>query len=114
MHNNNTIDPWRKEKGVEIVERDGKTWYWCKDHKGSDYDGLYVTHKQEDHDATVAKYKQRDAAHAFKKKQPKDEQPAEDRKLKLTDKMKSALYTHGGFATDEDAESFFSQFQLKE
>ena len=36
-----------------MVERDGKTWYWCNQHtfnnKGVRTNGMYVNHKPEDH-----------------------------------------------------------------
>ena len=27
------IEEWRMKKGQDSVTRDGKTWYWCPDHK---------------------------------------------------------------------------------
>jgi hypothetical protein len=37
-----------------MIERDGKTWYWCNDHrynnKGVVTNGMYVTHKPQDHE----------------------------------------------------------------
>ena len=51
---------WRLEKvdnknEHNMVERDGKTWYWCDKHKynnkGVITHGMYVTHKPDGHDA---------------------------------------------------------------
>jgi hypothetical protein len=37
-----------------MIERNGKTWYWCNDHcynnKGVVTNGMYVTHKPQDHE----------------------------------------------------------------
>ena len=42
-----------------MIERDGKTWYWCDKHKynnkGVITNGMYVTHKPDGHDDWVAK-----------------------------------------------------------
>ena len=38
-----------------MIERDGKTWYWCDKHKYNNKGvitlGMYVTHKPDGHDA---------------------------------------------------------------
>ena len=55
---------WRLEKvdnKVEhnMIEHDGKTWYWCNKHKynnkGVITNGMYVTHKPDGHDNWVAR-----------------------------------------------------------
>ena len=44
------IVEWRMTKTEEMLEKDGKTWYWCPKYVVPvKYDGLYVTHKQEEH-----------------------------------------------------------------
>jgi hypothetical protein len=54
------FEVWRLEKidnKVEhnMVERDGKTWYWCDKHKynnkGVVTNGMYVTHKPDQHES---------------------------------------------------------------
>ncbi len=44
-----------------MVERDGKTWYWCDKHrynnKGTITNGMYVTHKPDGHDEWIARRK---------------------------------------------------------
>jgi len=56
------FDFWRLEKidnKVEhnMVERDGKTWYWCDKHKynnkGVVTNGMYVTHKPDGHQSWI-------------------------------------------------------------
>ena len=55
------IPDWRVVKGHDSVERDGKTWFWCLNHKmDGKYNGLYVTHKPENH-AEWQKQKQEQA-----------------------------------------------------
>jgi hypothetical protein len=53
-NNISQIADWRytKQAGVDTVERDGKIFHWCPNHKGKsgEMTGLYVTHKAEDHD----------------------------------------------------------------
>ena len=53
---------WRLEKidnkaEHNMVERDGKTWYWCDKHrynnKGVITNGMYVTHKPDEHGAWI-------------------------------------------------------------
>jgi hypothetical protein len=55
---------WRLEKvnnnaDHNMIERDGKTWYWCDKHtysnKGNITQGMYVFHKPSEHDAWRAK-----------------------------------------------------------
>jgi hypothetical protein len=56
---------WRLEKvdnkaEHNMIEQDGKTWYWCNDHKynnkGAVTQGIYVFHKSgAEHDAWCAK-----------------------------------------------------------
>ena len=44
------IEAWRMKKGQDSVTRDGKTWYWCPNHKfPGKFDGLYVTHHPSKH-----------------------------------------------------------------
>ena len=45
-----TIDQWRMEKGKPMIQKEGKTWYWCPKYVSpGKYKGLHVTHKPEDH-----------------------------------------------------------------
>ncbi len=70
---------WRLEKVNNnaihnMVERDGKTWYWCDKHtynnKGNITQEMYVFHKPSEHDAWQAK------KDCFGKKTPKEISPA--------------------------------------
>ena len=56
------FDFWRLEKidnkaEHNMVERDGKTWYWCDKHKynnkGVVTNGMYVTHKPDGHQSWI-------------------------------------------------------------
>jgi len=49
------VDPWRKVYVKDVIEYNGRTWYWCHKHKMPDYNGLYVTHHPNDHDKWVEK-----------------------------------------------------------
>ncbi len=58
-NNNYTFELWRLEKvdnkaEHNMIERDGKTWYWCIDHhcnnKGVVTNGMYISHKPQDHE----------------------------------------------------------------
>ena len=90
------IAEWRMTKGAEMVERDGKTWYWCPHHVvPGKYDGLYVTHKAVDHDKWK---KKRDAWRARKpdnKNKDAEERPSSEnnKKLVLSNNLKAALLT---------------------
>ena len=90
------IAEWRMKKSTPMVERDGKTWYWCPHHKYEDmYDGLYVTHKPEEHDEwqkrkETYKTKNRKKGSEDAKLKDTDETP---KKLTLTDTLKTALMT---------------------
>ena len=92
------IDAWRMTKTTPMVEKDGKTWYWCPHHVYEDkYNGLYVTHKPEDHEDWV-KRKQSYKDRMTKKKTsdvPKDDDADDSsgKKLTLTDTLKTALMT---------------------
>ena len=58
-NNKYVFELWRLSKvdnkaEHNMIERDGKTWYWCNDHryknKGVVSNGMYVTHKPQDHE----------------------------------------------------------------
>ncbi len=46
-----TIEEWRKKKEGDTKEMHGRTWYWCPNHKGKDYNSMYISlHKPSCHD----------------------------------------------------------------
>ena len=106
------IADWRyiKQEGVEPIERDGKSWYWCPKHKGKNGEmtGLYVTHKPEGHDKWLedknnfnAKRKQNST-----KNRAAGQNTSDSGRLKLDDNLKSALVTGGlldSLLTDNDS-----------
>ena len=105
MHNFRTITDWRKTKIDHYVNMDGLNWWWCDKHICIDYDGLYVRHKPEHH---------KGAPRVHQGRRPNDPQPPPatqdrtDRKLKLSQSMKSALLTMGIF-TEEQADAIIEQ-----
>jgi hypothetical protein len=116
---NYTFELWRLEKvdskaEHSMIERDGKTWYWCDNHtynnKGVVTQGMYVFHKPgAEHDAWRAK-KDR-----FKKGGPKEytvttpkvPTPATGSsdpsaaKLSLSKSLQAALVTTAGLSADQ-------------
>lgn len=101
-NNISQIADWRytKQAGVNTVERDGKVFHWCPNHKGKNGEmtGLYVTHKAEDHNMWLENKKIFNAKR--KQNSTKDSATGQDTsdfgRLKLDDNLKSALVT-GGF-----------------
>jgi len=98
-----SIKSWRMVKTDDMVERDGKTWYWCPHHKveGS-YDGLYVTHKPEEHEEWKNNRSQ------FRKKKfesnknsgsDSNNNSAPTNKLHINDTLKAALLTHSDLSS---------------
>jgi hypothetical protein len=109
---------WRLEKvnnnaDHNMVEHDGKTWYWCDKHtynnKGNITQGIYVFHKPSEHDAWRAK------KDCFGKKTPKEISPASTyakvasagpsntltAKLSLSKSLQAALVTTAGLSEDQ-------------
>ena len=89
-----TIDTWRMKKTEPMIQRDGKSWYWCPKHVSlGKYEGLYVTHKPEDHDEWA---KNRNRFKKREKKEEKSSQPQEEgqeKSLALSNSLKAALLT---------------------
>ena len=100
-----TIADWRKTKIDPHVKRDELNWWWCDKHIGKDYDGLYVRDKPEHH---------KGAPRVYQGKRPDNPQPPPatqdrtDRKLQLSQSVKSALLTMGIF-TEEQADAIIEQ-----
>jgi len=116
---NYTFELWRLEKvdskaEHSMIERDGKTWYWCDNHtynnKGVVTQGMYVFHKTgAEHDAWRAK-KDR-----FKKGGPKEHTVTTPKvptsatgssdpsaaKLSLSKSLQAALVTTAGLSADQ-------------
>jgi hypothetical protein len=114
-----TFELWRLKKvdnkaEYSMIERDGKTWYWCDMHqynnKGVVTQGMYVFHKPgAEHDAWCAK------KDCFKKGGPKDytvttpkvSTPASGltdplaAKLSLSKSLQAALVTTAGLSVDQ-------------
>ena len=94
-----TIDAWRMKKTEPMIQKEGKTWYWCPKHVSTGkYEILYVTHKPEDHEEW-AKNRNR-----FKRREKKDDDTKESSKdnstlkeneksLTLSNSLKAALLT---------------------
>ena len=89
-----TIDTWRMTKTEPMIQREGKTWYWCAKHVSpGKYDGLYVTHKPENHDKWV-KNRNRFKSHEKKEESEINASNKEnDKSLALSNSLKAALLT---------------------
>ena len=114
----NNVEAWRMKKKGDSVDRDGKTWYWCPDHKlRGVFDGLYVLHRPgKGHDEWAAKKKERQD----KRKQGKSSSSSfggstggssggstgsgNAKKLALSDKLKTVLVTKLSLS-DSDAQA---------
>jgi len=84
-------------KTDDMVERDGKNWWWCPKHVlPGKYDGLYVTHKPEDHEDWLKRKEERRAKFS-KDKTSNDKSAAKtdngNKNLVLTDNLRAALLT---------------------
>ena len=100
------IAEWRKKQSFGArVKKEGRTWYWCPQHDGKDYDGLYVTHKPEDHGNCNHRGKKDDA-------KPRDDKntlssSSGSGKLAMKDSLKSAMVMKFG-CTAEEADRLWS------
>ena len=103
-----TVAKWRATKGEESVQRDGKTWYWCKHHKHPDglWDGLYVTHTQATHDGWIknreGSAKSSDTKASAAGDSDKEKASSSTSKLRLGERLKQVLCTKL-MLSDEDA-----------
>ena len=99
------IEPWRFIKTADKVVKDGKEWWFCMEHKGPDYNGMYVRHPPEKHAEWLANKLERQT-----KRKP-DAPPAPDsttssapnqgsKRLVMADRLKAALTTD--FCMTED------------
>jgi hypothetical protein len=114
-----SVEPWRKKKTFgESMERDGRTYYWCLDHKmEGDYDGLYVFHPPSGHAEWLAnkqrKIAEKKANYAARQSTtsantgtnsnaaPKNENASKSEKLKLTDSLRAAMVTNSSMTPEE-------------
>jgi hypothetical protein len=110
---------WRLEKvdnKVEhnMVERDGKTWYWCDQHKynnkGVITNGMYVTHKPDDHEAWLVRRKKPKSGTSTATLASTSAKPAASAsvlnessaaKLSLSKSLQAALVTTAGISEDQ-------------
>ncbi len=107
------LDKVNNNADHNMVECDGKTWYWCDKHtynnKGTITQGMYVFHKPNEHDAWQAK------KDCFGKETPKEISPANTyakvnsagsintlaAKLSLSKSLQAALVTTAGLSEDQ-------------
>ncbi|MGL6008733.1 MAG: hypothetical protein ACRC1D_04680 [Culicoidibacterales bacterium] len=113
---------WRLEKvdnklEHNMVQRDGKTWYWCDKHKhngknGVISNGMYVTHKPDQHDNWFAR---KSALYSSKKGRTLAETSMNDKlnptnasvshntasKLSLSKSLQAALVSTTGISEDQ-------------
>jgi hypothetical protein len=113
------VELWRLEKvnnKVEhnMVERDGKTWYWCDQHKynnkGVITNGMYVTHKPDGHDTWLERRKKpkpgaspaTSASTSAKSAAPASVlNDLSAAKLSLSKSLQAALVTTAGISEDQ-------------
>jgi hypothetical protein len=111
-----TIEKWRAVKTSDSVTKDGKTYHWCKHHViPGKYDGLYLTSHDESHHDEWAAQKQSRGSNRNKaaltsnnpSRPPTNQTTAQsqntsdNKKLALSDKMKSVLLTRTGMSEPE-------------
>ena len=107
---------WRLEKvdnkaEHNMVERDGKTWYWCDKHrynnKGTITNGMYVTHKPDGHDEWMERRKKggkKGGATAETTAKPTVTPSVSNdssAKLSLSKSLQAALVTTAGISEDQ-------------
>ncbi len=103
------LDEWRMKFDGDVKVVSGRTFYWCKHHKGKHYDGLYVSsHSTEHHDAWVkdkcasrdGRYLPKNAVRAPSKPNDKDAVTKKST-LGLTDKLKQVLMTNACMSKED-------------
>ena len=110
---------WRVDKvnnklEHSMIERDGKTWYWCDKHKyngknGAVSNGMYVTHKPDQHDSWFEQRKKKGkkgASTQASTDSKSNETPATvtnnaASKLSLSKSLQAALVTTAGISEDQ-------------
>ena len=107
------IFPWRMKKVGPSITVDGKTWWWCPEHKfPGKYDGLYVNHKPEQHADWKANKDKDSKARKERNSTPSDNNNSNskdttDTKLTLSENMKAAMVTNFN-CTSEEASQLWS------
>ncbi len=107
----NPLEEWRKKFDGDSKEVNGRTYWWCKNHKTKDYDGLYVSsHTPVNHDAwskdkrdRIGKYRSTTAVNATDSR-PKEEAPKST--LGLNDRLRNVLMTNVCLSS-EDIDKIF-------
>ena len=112
------VKPFRLEYKGETLQKDGRTYHWCKGehwHDGKAVNGMYSFHKTEEHDAwrkelDSAKTKNghsqgggtsnAGAAGNTTDGKPTPKPQEESKKLALSDKLRAVLTTHTGLSAD--------------
>jgi hypothetical protein len=97
-----------------MVERDGKTWYWCDKHKynnkGVITNGMYVTHKPDGHDAWLVRRKKPTSGTSTAASASTSAKPAASASvlnessaatLSLSKSLQAALVTTAGISEDQ-------------
>lgn len=105
------IDEWRLHKQGYTKVVNGVTYWWCPHHKlDGKYDGLYMTHKPSEHDAWKRDREKRNQEWKEKRRAKKDKEnsnPNAQKKLLMSDKLKSVLVTRLQ-CSDADAEDVWA------
>ena len=102
-----------KKVGPSITV-DGKTWWWCPEHKfPGKYDGLYVNHKPEQHADWKANKDKDSKARKERNSTPSDNNNSNskdttDTKLTLSENMKAAMVTNFNYSSEEASQLWSS------
>jgi hypothetical protein len=99
-----TVEPWKLEHKGSTILKNGRTYHWCtKDHwsNNTKYNGMYQPHSTEHHDAwRKAKDEEKGFGKSVTSESESSKPEAEQKKLLLSEKLRTALTTQAGLSHD--------------
>jgi len=116
------IEEWRKHKipGKEVIEKDGRTYYFCPHHKNGEFgypEGLYVcSHHPDQHEEYMAYRKMNKPFHINKSSDKPKENTPPSKQLAMTEAFKKVLTTTQPHLDQAQVDSFMQKVEneLKE
>ena len=116
------IAEWRKHKipGKEVVEKDGRKYYFCPHHKNEEFgytEGLYMcSHRPDQHDECMECRKASKPFRMKKSNAPKEQPTPPSKQLAMSDAFKKVLATTQPHLDQAQVDSFMQKVedQLKE